>query len=398
MARVLLACELGNSDSHARRTLPLALALRAQGHEPLLAVNDLAKAEVALGPQGFRLLQSPLWRARVGGLPPVHSYTDILLRHGFVRATGLRALARGWRDLVELLQPDLLLLDHAPVALFATRGMGLPRLRCSDGFGCPPLATPMPPMTWWDPTPEPFDVIGERNALHVANQAATELGLPVADSIAELLAADADALCTLPELDPYPQRSNGSYCGALIAAHEGPATPWPGGDAACCFVAMRAQHPQLDALVAALQAAGQRAVLQLADATPEQAARLTLPGIVVSRTPVPMAQVVRHCSHAVVDGQLAITQALLLAAKPLLLMPVVLDQTMLAHRVQDLGAGLLLDSPSAALEPALRRLVDEPAWAAAAAAFAERHGGQDDSRTLAAVMAQVEALLARPRS
>lgn len=395
VARVLLANELGNGDAPVRRALPLALALRERGHEPLLALNDLPKAEPALGDRGLRLLQCPLWRSRVGGLPPVHTYTDILLRYGFVHAVGLRGVARAWRDLVELLQPDILVLDHAPVALYATRGLGVPRLRFGDGFGCPPLTTPMPPMTWWDPTPEPFDQIGERNALHVANLAAAELGLPAAASVAELLRPDGEALCILRELDCYPGREGGVYCGALTAPDEGAETPWPGGDGACCFVALRAQHAQLPALVEALRSAGQRAVLQLADCTPEQAAALSGDGIVVARTPVPVAQVRQHCSHAVTDGHGAITQALLLAGKPLLLLPTLLEQSMLARRVVDLGAGRLLDGPAAAepLAQALRQLVDEPAWVDAAQAFAERHRDQDDRRTLDAVMAQIDALL-----
>jgi hypothetical protein len=310
-------------------------------------------------------------------------------------------VARAWRDLVDLLQPDLLVLDHAPVALFATRGMGVPRLRFGDGFGCPPLAVPMPPMTWWDPTPEPFDQIGERNALHVANQAAAELGLPAAASVAELLQAEGEALCILPELDAYPGRGDASaYCGALTAPDEGAETPWPGGDTACCFVALRAQHPQLPTLVEALRSAGQRAVLQLAEGTPEQAAAFTGDGIVVARSPVPVSQVHQHCSHAVTDGHGAITQALLLGGKPLLLLPVLLEQSMLARRVADLGAGCL-GEPGAgaqALAALLRRLVDDPAWATAARAFADRHADHNDARTLAIVVQRCEALIAARQS
>lgn len=396
MARVLLANELGTGVESLRRLRALALTLRKQGHEPVLAVHDLPRAEAVLGEHGLRLLQCPLWRTRVGGLPPVHTYCDLLLRHGFVQAQGLRGLARAWRDLVALLQPSLLVLDQAPVALFATRGQAVPRLRFGDGHGCPPLRTPMPPMTWWDSTPEPFDAIGERSALHVANQAAADLGLPGATSIAELLAGDDDALCTLPDLDPYADRVDGRYCGPLIASDDGPARPWPGGEGRCCFVALPAQHPQLEALVGALRATGQRAVLQLADGTPEQAAQLTGGGVVVARTPVPTTQLRRFCSQAVADGSTGVTHAALLAGKPVLLLPTLLEQTMLAHRVHAQGLGLRAEGSSPPLADLLRRLSDEPAWALAAAAFAERHRDESDHHTLDTVVARCEALLAGP--
>lgn len=394
MARVLLACELGQGDDHVRRALPLALALRARGHEPVLAMGDLPKVEPALAPHGLRLLQAPVWRARVGGLPPVHTYTDLMLRHGFVNAAGLRALARGWRDLAQLVRPDLVLADHAPVALFATRGLGLPRLRWGNGFSCPPLATPMPPMTWWDERPEPFDLIAERNVLHVANQASADLGLPAAANVAELLAAEADAVCTLPELDPYPGRPAAHCCGALAPAVEGIPTPWPEGETATVFVALPADHPQLDALVRALAASGRHAVLQLAGCSPEQAGRLSAPGIVVARTPVPLAQVVQHAAWAVVDGHTAITQVLLRAGKPLLLLPTLLEQVMLARRVEQIGAGLRLEGEAPDLVQASWRLAADTSLAAAARAFAERHRAEDDSRTLGAVVARAEGLLA----
>ncbi len=399
MARVLLANELGHDDAPLRRALPLALALRTRGHEPVLALNDLPRAEPALAGLGLPVLQCPVWRSRVGGLPPVHTYTDILLRYGFAQATGLRGVARAWRDLVLLLRPAVLALDHAPVALFATRGLGVPRLRFGDGFGCPPLTVPMPAMSWWDATPEPFDLIGERNALHVANQAAAELGLPLADSVADVLRPEAEALCVLPELDAYAGRRDGDYAGALVAADEGPETPWPEGEGASCFVALRAQHPLLPALVEALRHGGQRAVLQLAEGTPEQAAALSRDGITVARNPVPLAQVRAQASCAVTDGHTAITQALLLAGKPLLLLPTLLEQGMLARRVAALGAGRLVDGAAvdaAALGAALRELLADPACAAAAQAFAERHRRHSDARTLAAVIARIERLLDHP--
>jgi len=399
MARVLLANELGMGDLHLRRLCALAQALRAHGHEPVLAVHDLPKAHTLLADGTLRRVQAPVWRHAVAGLPPVHTYTDLMLRHGFVNLPSLLSLARAWRDLVTLLQPALVVADHAPVALFATRELGLPRLRFGDGIGCPPLATPMPPMTWWDERAEAFDDIGERNVLHVANQAAAELGLAPAASVAELLQADGDALCTLPELDVYPARSGGAWCGPLVAASEGQPVPWPDGDGPCAYVALGARHPLLQPLLAALQQAGQRAVLQVADAAPEQARQLTAPGIVVARTPVPLSQLRRHCSHAVLDGRPTTAQGLLLLGKPVLMLPTQLEGQMLSRRVQALGAGLWLDAEGDALPAtadlvrALQRLADDGVLADTASAWARQHASHSDERTLAAVLARCDTLL-----
>src|SRR5690606_24011771 len=108
----------------------------------------------------------------------------ILLRHGFLDPVGLRGLVRAWRELMGLLAPAVVLGDHSPMALFAAQGMVSARLRFGDGFCCPPLATPMPPLAWWSSETRDFDAVGEHNLRRVANQVAAALGLPEAATVA----------------------------------------------------------------------------------------------------------------------------------------------------------------------------------------------------------------------
>ena len=402
LARVLIACETPVGDAALRRAGALAQVLQQAGHEPLLAVPDLPRAESLLADSGVALLPSPTWQTRVEGLPAVHTYTDLLLRQGFADATGLRGLARGWRQLVTLLGVDLLVAHHAPVALFATRGMGLPRLRFGDGFDCPPLATPMPPMTWWDSAPEPFDVIGERSALHVAQQASTDLGLPDPGCVVDVLHAEADALCTPPELDVYPARGAATWCGPLLALPEGGPVPLPEGGGDTVYVALRARHPLLVPLLQLLRANGRRVLLQLGGGSPEVARQLTSEHVVVARTPVAPGQVRQHCRHAVLDGHPTRTPGVALAGLPQLMLPTRLEQMMLARRVQDAGAGLLMDARAASetatvpmtLDTSLHRLLDDATLAQGAKTLARKYAGHDDARTLAAVLGLVQALLA----
>ena len=397
MARILLGCELGNGYGHLTRLLPLALALRERGHDPVFAVNDLGKAESVLGPHRLPVLPCPQWRNRVDGLPPMRNYTDILLRFGFVDALGLRGLARGWMHLVALLQPALLVLDHSPVALFATRGGGVPRVRFGDGFCCPPLRTPMPPFDWWRPRDDPFDAIGERNAAHVANLAATELGLPAADSVARLLRADDEFLCTFAETDHYGARDGAHYLGPVLDPGEadGPAMPWPGGDGPCAFVYLRPVYPHLDALLAALQAGPWRAVLHVPGLAPARAKALSSARLQFSPAALPMAEVIRRCDVAISHGGYGTSHALLLAGKPQLLLPRQMEQAMTGQRLQALGAGLVAEIGEQPPDFAalLQRLHGDAGLTAAASAFARRHAGYDSAATVAALVQRCEALL-----
>ena len=397
MARVLLGCELGNGYGHVTRLLPLALALRERGHDPVFVVNDLTKAEVVLGLHALPVLPAPQWRNRVTGLPPMRNFTDILLRFGFVDAVGLRGLARAWQHLVALLQPGLLVLDHSPIALYATRGGAVPRLRFGDGFCCPPLETPMPPFEWWRSRAEAFDAIGERNAVHVANLASAELGLPAADCVADLLHADAEFLCTFAELDHYGARDDGRYEGAVLDPGEstGPAMPWPTGDEPCAFVYLRPDYPYLDALVPALQQGGWRAVVHVPGLPSARVNALSSERVQFSPTALPMAEVRRRCDVAITHGGYGTTHALLLAGKAQLVLPRQMEQTMLGHRLQALNAGLVVEPSPQVPDFArlLQRLRDDTTLAQAAAVFAQQHAGHDSRATVATLVQRCEALL-----
>ncbi len=397
MARILLGCELGNGYGHLTRLLPLALALRERGHEPVFAINDLTKAEAVLGTHGLAMLPCPQWRNRVDGLPPMRNFTDILLRFGFVEPTGLRGLARAWMHLVTLLQPALLVLDHSPVALFATRNSGVPRVRFGDGFCCPPLQTPMPPFEWWQARSEAFDTIGERNALHVGNLASAELGLPAADSVAQLLRADDEFLCTFAELDHYGARDGGHYVGPVLDPGQasGPAMPWPTGDGPCAFVYLRPVYPHLESLLAALQAGGWRAVLHVPGLPSARAKALSSERLQFSPTALPMAEVRQRCDAAITHGGYGTTHALLLAGKPQLLLPRQMEQAMLGRRLQALGAGLVAESSGRAPDfgDLLGRLQSDTALTAAAVGFAQGHASHNSQRVVADLVQRCESLL-----
>lgn len=392
----MLVCELGSGHAHLRRLLALALALRDKGHDAVFVVNDLVKAESVIGDRGFAALPTPPWRAPVGGLPPQRTYTDLLLRQGFVDAAGLRGLARAWRHLVGLLQPALLVLDHAPLALFATRGLGLPRLRFGDGWGVPALDTPMPAFNWWAPTADPFDAIGERSALHVANEVATDLGLPAAACVADFLRADDDFLCTLPELDHYGRADTSRCAGPIlpVTETEGPPMPWPAGSGPAAYVYLRPDAAQLDTLAAALQQAGWRAVMHVPGLSSARAKALAVGDVQVSPEAVPDDAIARNCDLVVSHGGYAMTHAMALAGKPQLLLTQRLEQQMLGHRVQATGAALLADPAADAtgLAVLLEQLRSDTARAAAAA-LAGRHAGHDSQAVVQRLVQRCEALL-----
>src|SRR5512144_549484 len=116
------------------RFLTIARELARRGHEPIFALRELTHVDAILRDEPFTVFQAPIWAAHIGGLPQPIGFAETLMRLGFLYPSQLSGLCRGWRSLVTLVAPDLLILDYAPTALLATRGLGAPRALVGHSF------------------------------------------------------------------------------------------------------------------------------------------------------------------------------------------------------------------------------------------------------------------------
>ena len=398
MASILFAWELGGDYGHLARLLPVAQALRARGHSVAFAVRDLLGAEAILAPHQIRSFQAPLWIGQVTNLPSPISYPEMLMRFGFLNARALTGICRAWRNLVDLLRPDLLVLDHAPTALLATRGLALPRMNFGDGFCIPPTARPVPHFRWWQRENLVRLQDSEHHAVASANQVLQALDAPPLIGMADLQQCDDTLFCTFPELDHYAERAAQDYLGPIFALGQGVRLPWPGNsDAPRVFAYLKPAYPALDAALTALQVSGARVLAHVPGAARQTIARFTSASMALSTEPLHMTDMAAQCDLALCHGGGGTTAAMLLAGKPLLLLPMQMEQTMTGKRVAALGAGVsVAPEASATLARQLRLALDETRLTSAARAFAQAHAGYDQQHTVAAAADRCEALLHAP--
>lgn len=394
MARVLFTWELGGDYGHLSRLLPLAKVLACRGHEPVFAVRDLLGAESVLAPHGLTWYQAPLWIGRVTNLPPPVSYAELLMRFGFLNARPLTGICRAWRNLVALLRPALIVTDHAPTALLATRGLGVPRLNFGDGFCIPPMETPLPPFRWWDREQNPARLAdSDAKAWTVANEVLNALGDPPLMSLSDLRRCDDTLLCTFAELDHYRQRADAAYLGPIFNLGQGAPTDWPEGPGPRIFAYLK-PTAELDATLLALRNSPAHALIHVPGVARRTQISHTSPRLRFSEHPVDMEQVRQQCDLAICHGGAGTTAAMLLAGKPLIVLPLHMEQTMTARRLEALGAGAcVMPDRIGQLPRALAAALCDDQMKAAARRFAQAHADYDQAAALRGAADRCEALM-----
>jgi UDP:flavonoid glycosyltransferase YjiC (YdhE family) len=394
MARIVFAWELGGDYGHLSRLLPVAQELARRGHETVFVVRELLGAEALLAPHGIRWFQAPLWIAGVTNLPPPISYPELLMQFGYLDARALTGVCKAWLNLFDLLQPGLLVLDHAPTALLASRGRGVPRVNFGDGFCIPPAARPIPPFRWWERVERIRLEDSEQRAWQNANAVMFALQGPPMGSFSELLGCDAELMCAFPELDHYRERSPVQYLGPIFSLGQGEPARWSDGEGPQVFAYLKSGYAHLERVLQALHGSPARVLAHVPGIARRMVKRYTSARMAFSDLPVDMPQASAGCDVAVCHGGAGTTAAMLLAGRPLVLLPMQTEQTMGARRVAELGAGVVVLPDAAGQFPkVLKAALANAALREGATRFARAHAGYDQMATVRTAADMCERLL-----
>jgi UDP:flavonoid glycosyltransferase YjiC (YdhE family) len=397
VASILYAWEFGANLGHVGAFMPLARALRDEGHEVHWMVTQPAVVGDFLASEGFTWLAAPTTPETSRPGPPL-TYADILLRFGYADPRALFGLVGGWREAMRLTGTQLLLADHAPTALLAARTLAIPAMLFSNGFTAPPRRSPMPNMRPWSPLPEQTINQLDLTALFAVNTVLTRFTTAQLQQLADLFNVAEEALMTFPELDHYSDRGPAHYWGSLPSAGAGRNATWPVGSWPRLFAYLRPESPHHEAVLSALQALGHAAVIYFPNMRPDLAMRYAAPHLVFLDHPADIEQMTREADIAITYASLATTTAFLLAGKPLLMLPGHLEQFLVARRVEEMGAGRLVnpEHPPGNLCGVLTDLINNPSWRANAGAFAAKYAAFDQRAVIGNLVRRVTEMLERP--
>jgi UDP:flavonoid glycosyltransferase YjiC (YdhE family) len=397
VGKILYAWELGRNYGHVGTFLPLGLRLRDKGHEVIVTAKDLTRVESVLGEHSFPVLQAPVWLAKPRGLPePQVTYADILLRVGFIDKTALAGLVKAWKQLYELVKPDLLIVDHGPTALLAAHGANIRRVLLGNGFYVPPPVSPMPNIRPWLRVPAQRLKVAEEKATGIANIVLHELNAPSLNAIPDLFEVDENFLCTFAELDPYVKaRPDARYWGPINIAEWGARPPWPSAPGKKIFAYLYPQYKDFKKILHLLAEGPYSTLVHVSRISEDVIKAFTSERLHFSEEPVDMAYARETCDVAICHAGPGTATAMLLAGRPLLLLPDNLECGLMARSVQKLGAGLVFNpkNKNADLKTLLRRLLEEASFTENAQAFARRYADMDQERQLAQMAERCEEII-----
>lgn len=363
--------ELGAGYGHVQPVLALGQRLRSSGVRISCLLPDRrfeALLRESLDATVWMLPQPP---APDASQRPV-SWPDMLNAHGYGDGRALTERVQTVRKMLAKLSPDLLLMEHAPVTLLASRELASLRVLHGTGFTLPPAQAPMPVFRQDDANRA---AKAEQALLMAANQALQSIGLSGVGRIAELLAVDHAFLCTLPELDHYQNRADGDYCGPLLNGQTLSEKAWPPGGSQRLLVYLKGGWQGLNALLSALGELPVRALVHIDGERP--GSYLAPNNVRVSQTPLDIPRLLGQSDLVIHHGGHTLACQALLAGVPQWCLPLQLEQEITARHLHLAGCGhfYLGASSLARLRKVLSRVLADQSLASSTQQLASRYAG-----------------------
>ncbi|MBK1680399.1 glycosyltransferase [Rhodocyclus tenuis] len=391
MARVLIAWELGEAFGHLARCLRLADGLAARGYEVTLALKDVRLPAGQMPELGITVLPVPLTPQSGAGSGSPVNYADMLRFSGFADTQDVAARLKAWEGIFALARPDALVADHAPTALLAAHLAGIPHLAIGNGFAIPPVVSPWPSIRPWEDVSYEALVDAEEQLDGVLDAAQKLLGYATAVRVRDLFGAN-DILDTFAELDHYGARLQGRYVGPIVSVPQALRVAWQSRDRPKVLAYLRPAVPGFQTVLQALVRLDAEVLCVAPGMSREAARRIATRRVRIALAPVDLDPLFANADLAVGYGNGGFSTQALLAGVPLSMRPRYVEQALLAHRVEAMGAGRLLSGriDAGSVTESLQEMLCNLAYRQAAQGFRERHNQFTASQAIEKSLSLIE--------
>ncbi len=394
MTRILIAWELGEAYGHFARCLQLAHGLVSRGYSVVLVFKDIRLPPGSRLPPNVTLLQAPVIH-QAHPHQPLANYAALLQACGFSSTTDLAARIRAWQSLFKLTNPNIVIADHAPTACLAARLSDIPSLTVGNGFTIPPSETPWPSIRPWENIPGEVLQEAEQRLDDVTESAQCLLGYYSPFRMRELF-GEYGILDTFAELDHYGERANGCYLGPIATLPQSRQVIWQDSGACKILAYLRPKVPGFKSIMDALRRIDAEVICVVPGLPVEYARRQASRRFRIALAPIRLPNLLVEADLSVGYGNCGFSTQSLLAGVPLLLSPRYVEQALIAHRVEGMGAGVLLDTPtdSGAICRGMESVIHETSYRQAAQEFRQRYRSFSGAQALEQTLQIIEKYIA----
>jgi hypothetical protein len=343
MPSILLAWELGSGLGHLVPLRAIGIELARRGHQVAIATNNVPLCEQGFAGTGIAVLAAPQLPLSTRRLKIPCTYSDILHDCGYSSAQHLTVAVKEWLRLFDTFRPDLLLCDHSPTALIASRTRDFATAALGTGFVCPPDMSPLPSLHPQITEPH-WAAEVEQTVLDNMNDALASVGAKPVERVTQIFGdVNCQYFLTVRELDHYATwRGPETRYWPPVATLPGIRCEWPTGASSQgprVFIYLRGDAPILPILRGL-------AVKKIATVccAPHMSNfdRNSFGGtsVVVHSSPVDIRPLIDDCDAAVLNGGHGAVYTLMRAGVSMLLLPLMLEQQVTARRIFEMGVGL----------------------------------------------------------
>jgi UDP:flavonoid glycosyltransferase YjiC (YdhE family) len=327
----MLGWELGGNRGHAEALKAIALALIADGHDPVIAAKEPLRFT---GFDACPVMQAPIWPGMLVPVaahrpgPPV-SMADILTGLGILLPGALASLIRSWDAVFGAFRPDVVIGDFAPALFTAARGR-IRTISTGSGFCQPPAdMSELPDLL------RASQAAPSQPLLAAINAELAATGRTALAAAPELFAADHIVVSSFAEFDPYRRWRKSSYAMPSLAPLA--AIPEQPGDEV--FVYYHRADPASLPLWEALAKTGLTIRTFVGQPSADGHAALTALGILVERNPLSWEAIASRSRVVVSHGGLGFSSGAVAMGLPHLVLAYDLEKILTGLAVRQLGAG-----------------------------------------------------------
>ena len=398
MATVVFVWELGDGFGHLVRYRPLIERLAAAGHRVVFHAAAEARAQQVFADLPVEVRPAPRGTTRRPDLvPSPNSFAEVLWNTGYAEVEAVAARLAHWRQVFQTERPAVVIADYAPSAVIACRVLGVRCIAAGNGFYVPVRCSPLPPYRRVHDGRAERAILTEQKLLAVLDAATRRLGAHPTSSVADAVMPPETFLLTFPEFDPMAEHRDAAteYLGAWPSDGFGSRPEFPDGRTKVfCYVDVNKMPERLWRVLEQSEA-GVVVVNRAGNAAPRHF--LNKSNVKVMQNLADLTSAAHACDAGVTSGALNSTLALLLAGKPVLAMPVNLEQYLNATRLERAGAGLAAPATAPGdLEAKFGALLADRDLRRGARRFAARHGSEDAATTAERMLARLSLPPARP--